>query len=240
MLKGIKTLIILVLIIILATLLFRQRLCRILIEQATAQTTGLKLSIQDLNLNILNNSLSMGEVTLFNPYGFQSAVLGKAKEISILYDPLALLKGRLHLYQVKVEISEINIIKGEKGNSNVSAFKKIRPEPEVKAAPDVPLALRSLPQKSKPGKERHPRFLIDRLELSLEKVTFIDYSAEIGEAAVIIFTIKGPCVFKNVSELNYVADSVSVKGGFKSLLNNLLGRTLKACSRMPAMLSRTQ
>ena len=52
----------------------------------------------------------------------------------------------------------------------------------------------------------------------------MDYKAGIGEPAVIIFTLKGPCFFKNVSELGYVVDSVSAKGGFRSLLLNTDGK----------------
>ena len=81
--------------------------------------------------------------------------------------------------------------------------------------------------KVRPSKEAKARFHIDRLQVSLDKATFVDYNAPVGESAVIIFSVKGPMVFKDVSDLNNVVDSVSASGGFKQLLNNLLGAISK-------------
>lgn len=211
---------ILILVLILATALFRHTLCRLLIEKATARATGLKLSIEDLNLDILNNNLHMRGITLLNPPGFKNEALGKAREIFIKYDLLGSLGGRLHLRLLKADIDEVNIIRNEKGGSNVSALKKR----EVKAKASSSASSTSLVQKrvKRIERKRRPKFLIDRLEISLEKAAFMDYNAGIGQPAVIIFTIKGPCVFKNVSDLGYVVNSVSTRGGFRSLLDNLL------------------
>lgn len=217
----VKALLISVLLFMLIAAFFRHRLCRFLICKATARTTGLQLTIEKLNLDVLNNSLRIGGITLFNPPGFKNEVLGRAKEIFIKYDLLDSLSGRLRLRQVKADISEINIIRNGEKRYNLSAF-KFSPTTENR-----PPLREGLEDDSERRKESRPKviakrfsysFLIDRLELSLEKVTFLDYNAEIGGAALIIFTVKGPCVFKNISDLGYVANSVSAKGGFRNLL----------------------
>ena len=220
MLKCTKILLILILIFILIVAFFRNSLCRFIIYSSVAKATGLKLFIKDLNLDVLNNSLYMQGITLFNPPEFKNKILGRANEISLKYDLLSFLGGRLHLPQVKADIDEVNIIRDAKGNSNVVAFKKGR-RPKVKAGPLKGPAPSQRKTESR-KKAIRPKFLIDRLEIVLGKVTFIDYRAGIGESAVIVFKVSGPCVFRNVSDLGYVVDSVSAKGGFKSLLNNLL------------------
>jgi len=220
MLRTLKAFLISILILILVAAIFRHTLCRLLIEKATARATGLKLSIEDLNLDILNNNLRMRGITLLNPPGFKNEALGEAREIFIKYDLLGSLGGRLHLRLLKADIDEINIIRNEKGGSNVSALKK----GEVKARASSAASSTSLAQKrvKRIERKRRPKFLIDRLEISLEKAAFMDYNAGIGQPAVIIFTVKGPCVFKNVGDLGYVVNSVSTKGGFRSLIEGIL------------------
>lgn len=203
---------------------FRHSLCRILVEKVTARATGLKISIEKMSLDILNNNLYMRGITLSNPPGFKDEILGKAENIFIVYDLWGSLKGRLHLRLLKININELNIIRNTKGASNVSTLKN---------------SSSSIKLSEKSGKSgglknpKKPKFLIDRLELSIEKATFMDYKAEVGQPAAIILTVKGPCIFKNVSDLGYVFDSVSARGGFKELLDNLSGVAIdeKRCQR---------
>lgn len=223
MAKIVKFVLIAVLILILTAAFFRQALCRCLIETAVAGACGLKLSIEHLDLDILRNKLHLQGITLLNPPGFKDESLAKAKEILIKYEPLDLLRGRVHLPLLKVNISEVNIIRSENNASNVVNFKKMRSGAKPKAQhkqTQTPSNLQEVKQDIPP----QPKLLIDRLELSLEKVTFINYQAGVGEPAVIIFTVDGPCVFKNVTDLNYVINSVSVKGGFKNILNGIIAR----------------
>lgn len=230
MFKLAKILLILILISILIAAILRHNLCQHLIIKTAAGATGLELSIQDLDLDILNNSLYMRGITLFNPPGFKNKVLGKVKEIFIEYDSLDFLSGRLHLRQVKADIGEINIIRNEKGSSNLSVFRTKQSKSKAsapKASARDTSAVLAVQKKAKRTKKKRPKFLIDRLELSLEKATFVDYKAGIGESAVIIFTIKGPLVYKNVSDLSYVVSSVSAKGGFANLLSNFSGTNFR-------------
>ena len=218
MFKFLKIFLILILVIALAGIFFRNSICRLLIIHSTAQATGLKVTIEDLNLNILRSSLHLSGVTLYSPAGFKNGNLGKAKEIFVNYDVLGLIEGRLHLPLVKIDIAEINIIRNEEGKSNVSAFKR------GKSQQGYPKRVTTnLSNQEKAKIKKCPRFLIDRLELTIAKATFIDYRAGVGEPAIIIFTVKGPYVFKDVSDLGEVVGSVSAKGGFRRILENLLG-----------------
>lgn len=217
--RCVRLFLLLLLIHILTVAFFRHTLCRLLICGATVKATGLELSIEELSLDVLHNSLYMRGITLFNPPGFKNKVLGKAEEIFIKYDLLAFLRGRLHLRQIKVDISEVNIIRSEKGRSNVASFKKEASRATTPAKPKRPPVQKEV----RTNKQRRPKFLIDRLEFSVKKVSFIGYKVGKAEASVIVFKTKEPFVFKNVSDLGYVLDSVSAKGGLRNLLDNLLG-----------------
>ena len=124
MFKFIKIFLILILVLILIVVFFRHSLCRLLIVKATTKATGLKLSIEELNLDILSSTLTMRGIILFNPPGFKDEVLSKVKEISIRYELPDCLSGRLHFREAKVKVEEINIIRNENRDSNVTAFKK--------------------------------------------------------------------------------------------------------------------
>ena len=222
---SVKILLILILVFILILAFFRNSLCRIIIHNAATKATGLKLSIKQLNLNLLKCNLHMRGITLLNPPGFKNEILGRAEEIFISYDLPGLLKGSFHFPEARVHINEINIIRNEKGSSNISTFKRKRLKAKPSGAKPPADISSSAPTQSKVRSRKHPRpkFLIDSLELSVDKVAFVNYTAGADEPAVIIFTSSDPFVFKNVSNLNYVIDSISTKGGFRNLLSAVVG-----------------
>lgn len=219
--KRIKSILVIILILVSISIFSRNILCRLLIEKFAARTTGLKLSIESFNLNILDNSLSMRGVTLFNPPDFKNRVLGKAKEIFIIYDLLAFLSGVIHLPVVKAEIDEINIIRNKDNNFNISAFKRKKSNAET---PEKIKMTDVIQQKSiRPGLKKQLRFLVGKLEFSIRKVTFMDHKAGRGQQALIIFKAKAkePLVFKNISNLSHVIDRISTEDRFRTFLDNL-------------------
>lgn len=203
-----KVILIIVLTGLLILALFRHSLCRFLIYRASAKATGgLRLTIKDLNLDLLHSSLTMRDVTLFNPAGFEDKILAQVKQIFIQYDLLGSLGKGWHIRQAKVDISEINSIKNESGISNVASLRNQKNL--VKPPTQQPVLTSPTQNKPKQTTSRRPKFLIDHLEVSLEKATVINYAAKIGEPAVIVFMMKGPYHFHNVSDLEYVAESLS-------------------------------
>jgi stalled ribosome rescue protein Dom34 len=212
--KAITVLLILLLAGILTVVSFRNKLCLSLVRTWTTSATGLELSIEDLNIDLLHNTLSLRGITLQNPPGFENEALGKIKEIFVTYDLISSLRKRKpHFRLIKAYISEINIIKNEKGESNTVSFGKRN----VQAS--SPTDTSNASQGAEKNKVRNDdKFLIDRLAVSLEKATFMDYTAKAGQPAVIIFTLEKPCLFRNVNHLAYVINSVSTKGGFREFL----------------------
>lgn len=220
-----KAFLVLVLLIILTIAFFRNRFCEALISAATTKATGLNLSIEKINLDVLRSTLEMRGVTLLNPPGFEPKALGRAEEVFVKYDLWDCLRGRLHLRQAKVRISEINIVRNEKGKFNVSAFKRApseKPNPSASHEQTITTTLR-LQKKAKISNRVRPNFIIDRLEIFPGKITFMDYQTGIGKPAVIIVSAKGPFIFKNVGNLSSVVNSLSAKEGLGYLLDNFTG-----------------
>jgi len=219
MAKLVKFTLTTILVLMLFVAFFRHLITRTLIEKTVTAATGLELSIEHSNLNVLKGSLYLQGISLLNPPGFKDQYLARVKEILIKYDLLGSFGGRLHFPLLKIDISEINIIKNEKNVSNLSGFKKKKAPLEAAKAPYSTQVMPSQ-KKNRPEKKVKPKLLIDRLELSLGKVTFMNYQAKIGEPAVIIVTIKDPSIFTNVTDLRHIVNSVV----YKEIIGHILPR----------------
>ncbi|MFC1699634.1 hypothetical protein ACFL1I_06745 [Candidatus Omnitrophota bacterium] len=221
MVKIIKPLIIFILVIILITAFFRNLICKALIEGGVAKFTELQASIDLVHLDLLKNSLRLQGVNVLNPPGFKDENLARAEEIFIKYDLLGCLTGNPHLYLLKLDITEINIIRNEQNLSNMGGFKKAFPRKESKKK-NVSASNSAGAQDPKTTKQPPAKFMIDQLEFSIGKIAFINYRAGIGEPAVVIFKVKQPAVFKNVSDFNNVIKSVSLEGGLFGNLTTII------------------
>lgn len=211
--------VIFILMLLLLCAIFRNLIFKRTLLDFASKVTELELSIEDLDLDLLRSKLFLQEITLHNPPGFEQETLAKVDEITLHYNLAKLLFGELYFHEIKANISEINIVRTSQGISNVSSIKRKFDE---KKKAQIPKVTSQSKEDSKPKKKTKSSFFIERLEISLKKASFVDYKAGVGKPATIIFTLKGPSVFTDVSDLNYVVDSVSKKGGFQNILN-LLG-----------------
>jgi uncharacterized protein involved in outer membrane biogenesis len=205
MFRWIKIVLILILTFILTVAFFRNNLCKILIIKLVNNATNLTLNIEDLNLDVLNSSLKMKRISLSNPIGFKNMILGKSKQVFIKYNLPALLTGKIHLREVKLDI-DVNIIKDKRSDYNIAALKN---EPKTKIG-NVAL-IQDKPKKGRINKQ--PKLFIEKLELSSVKATFMNYKADIGQTAAIIFTLNN-LELENISNLAEAINSIATKGGF--------------------------
>lgn len=218
-------------VILFSAILCGQALLAAGIVKITAKTTGLRLSIERLNLDILHSRIYIRNVTLFNPADFSAQqVLSSAGEICIQYNLFNWITGTAPLEYVTADIRELNIIRNKEGRLNISGFRKDNAEfknkkgyPEPCAMPvsghtaenvvygehscgivEPPGQAMNTPAGSKNGR----RPVIKRLEICLKTARFIDYQTRDNTAREIIFTAGRPCIFKNVGNLGYVFDAL--------------------------------
>lgn len=209
-----------ILIVALTASFFRHSLCRSFLISQVEKNTGLTMSIDKVNLDILNSTLNIEGVSFLNPPGFKNEKLGEVKQIFIRYNLFALLQNRIHFYEIKATLGEINIIQNENGQSNISLLKANNKK--ISSSQQINPQLKNVGKKDSTKEKKKPKLLIDRLEIVVGKVSFLNYRAKIGQSAAIIFTVNSPCVFKNVTNLKSVVNYMSTQGGFKGLLNGVL------------------
>ena len=111
--------------------------------------------------------VSIKDFKLHNPAGFGDAPLLVIPEVFVEYDQSALAKNKIHLTQVRFNLSDLNIVKNEAGQTNLLAVGITLPSPKEKVEKDTGLA----ELKKKTGLEFAG---VDALTVSIGTVKFID------------------------------------------------------------------
>ncbi len=167
------------------------------VEKASEMVTGLKLDIGGLNVGILKTFAGIKELRLYNPKGFEDKLMVEAPEIYVDYDLPAILKGHVHLYDVRFNLKECTIIKNKDGKLNLDSLKSIQQagakEPSAKEA------------KGKPA-----NFKIDQLELKIGRVVFKDYTTG-STPRVLTFNIDLDERYENITDPNALVNLIVLK-----------------------------
>ncbi|MDD5653091.1 MAG: hypothetical protein PHT31_02875, partial [Candidatus Omnitrophica bacterium] len=145
--------------------------------------TGAKAHIGSFSLGLLNQRVKINDFKIFNPAGFPKGVLLDIGKIHVNYDLPGILKGKLHLPEVKVDLKEVVVIKDKEGKLNVDSLKVAKKEGA---------------KETKPAKAME--MAIDTLDLSIGKVILKDYSRGEGRLWVEVYDIGiQNRVYKNIT-----------------------------------------
>lgn len=161
-----KKLVIIFISVVLCVLLlsvFKDLIVKISVEKGVALVTGLKLRIQSFEIGVVKTLIGIKDLKLFNPPGFKDRVMLDMPEIYVNYDLPAIIKGNIHLREMRLNMKEFTVVKNEKGLLNLDSLKVVKIEKENKK------------RKANDGDKILP-IQIDSLELKIGKVIYKDYS----------------------------------------------------------------
>jgi hypothetical protein len=129
--------------------------------------TGLKLSIRSMNVGVFKSLIGINELQLHNPQGFEDKLMVDLPEIYVDYNLGAIMGGKAHFEEVRLNLKEFIVVKNEAGELNLDSLRVVK---EAEGVED--------PEKSDTGKEKTemPDIQIDLLELKIDKVIYKDYS----------------------------------------------------------------
>ena len=161
--------ILIILLVILAVLfLGRNLIVKTAVEQGVGFVTGLKLSMQKLNIGVFNTSLHIRGLEILNPKGFEERVMLNMPEILVDYNLTDIIGGTIHLEEVIIDLQEFNVVKSSEGKLNLDSLKAVQKGKEAEKEKPV--------KEEKPPKEAAPLDLqIDRLNLRFGTLAFKDY-----------------------------------------------------------------
>ncbi|HPN73053.1 MAG TPA: hypothetical protein PKZ41_03555, partial [Candidatus Omnitrophota bacterium] len=115
-----------------------------------------------LDIGIISTLVGIEDLKLFNPAGFEDKLMLDMPEIYVDYDLPAILGGKIHLNDVRLEMKEFYVVKNAKGELNLNSLNVVK---QQKAAE---------PAAGEKGKM--PEMQIDSLTLKIGKVVYKDYS----------------------------------------------------------------
>lgn len=126
---------------ILAVIIAKDQIVRSALTVAATQVIGAPVHIDGVSFRVFGHSIKISGLKIYNPAGFPEGILLDLPKIKVNYDPGALLKKKLHLYSVDVELREIGLEKNKQGELNVDAL-KVAGQQEEKNQPSVPMPIR--------------------------------------------------------------------------------------------------
>ncbi len=186
-----KKIIIISIVIILSLFLIgivKDSLVKSIVTVAAAEVVGAPVQIGGLSLRIVGQSIRITNLKIYNPSGFPKGILLDLPRGFAKYNLGSLLKRKLHLRQLDLEIKEIGIQKNKEGKLNVDSLKVAKKEDGKEI--------------DEPGK--FSDLQIDLLNLQMGRVVLKDFSQG-GPAKISVYEINLKRSYKNISSSNQLA-----------------------------------
>ena len=156
--KFIKTIIVFA--VVLAVLIVGKNVfVKIAVEKGVQVATGLPLKIEKFDIGILSTHIGIKNLSLFNPSGFPQEIMVHAPEIFVDYNLGAIIQGRIHLEEIRLDIDQFVIVKNKEGQINLDTLK-------LKEGIGAQSKTEEKPQEKKKKKDRATHFATLRLQLN--------------------------------------------------------------------------
>lgn len=203
--KFIRNLIILIIIILVAAVLLRNYIVTYAAPPVVKAALGVPVSIDKADISLTESFVGLDGLKAGNPPGFPDENMLTMPEIFVNYNISSLLKDKIHLEELRVDIASVTVIQNKDGAVNILAL--LPPEKEGEEAP------------KKPGRKRELQ--IDLLRLKIGEITLKDYTGD-GEPIVKTITVGIDEEHENVTNPEYLGTLIATKVLLNSSINELL------------------
>ncbi len=132
-----------------------------MLDRGLSKAAHVPVSIGGAKVELRNAKIELRDLKIQNPRSFPEKMMLHAPEIAIDFDPKAFWQGKTHFEEVRLDLAELVVIRNREGQLNVDAM---RPKEDSKTSPE------------RPSEAKLPKFLIDKLVLTVGKVIYKDYS----------------------------------------------------------------
>jgi hypothetical protein len=136
---------------------------RIILERTVESLSGLRISMDSVNVGVLNTSVRVRGLTIFNPASFPDKMMARINHLYVDYDITSGLRREIHIRDMIFDVGLVNVVKNAKGENNLNSLKVVKSLEEI--------------DKGKKAKNGLPRIRIDRLHLKGDKVVYKNYAA---------------------------------------------------------------
>ncbi|MCB9799991.1 MAG: hypothetical protein H6757_04455 [Candidatus Omnitrophica bacterium] len=142
-------------------------LAKAAMENGVKLVTGFPLSIEKLDINLMGTFIKVQNLHLINPDEFEERTFVNLPEFFIDYDFPAIVKGDIHLNEIRLNLEEVIVVRNQNGELNLDRLKALGQKKEGEG---------EKPKTEEGPKGEAPKIRIDAAELKIGKVVFKDYS----------------------------------------------------------------
>jgi len=214
--KKIFTILAVILVVALVAGFFKDTIIKLSVEKGVEVVTGLTLKVKSFRVGLINTIVGIRGLRLFNPAGFKDKVMLDMPEIYVNYDLPAIIKGKIHLEEMRINMREFMVVKNENGELNLDSLKVVQ-------------AQKKGPKAEKEEKGEMPEIQIDTLELAIGKVVYKDYSRG-STPTVKEFNININERFTNITDPASLVSIIVVKALMNTTIANLTNFDLSGLS----------
>ena len=209
-----------VLVVIIALFFGKNMIIKTSVTTGVKAMTGLKLSIRSMNVGVFKSLIGINELQLYNPSGFKDKLMMDLPEIYVDYNLGAIMGGKAHLEEVRLNLKEFIVVKNEAGELNLDSLRVVKETEGEEAKKDD----------SKKEKTEMPDIQIDLLALKIGKVIYKDYSKG-GSPKVREFNVNIDERYENITDPQSFVRLIIVKAlkntTIASLANFNIGKLQK-------------
>ncbi len=184
--KKVITVIAIVIGVVVALSVVKDNIIKISAEKGVEMATGLPLKIRGMRVGILRTLVGIKGLTVYNPKGFSEKVMLDMPEIYVDYNLPDIIKGNIHLEEMRLNLREFIVVKNKNGEVNLNSLKVVKAQEKGKAS-------------QKKEQKESPKIQIDDFHLRVDKVIYKDYSKG-GEPVVKEFKMNIDERYKDIKD----------------------------------------
>ena len=100
------------------------------LTKALEGVLGVEVDIRKVQLGLFTQQAGIYGLKVHNPEGFREETLASVPEISVRYDLGALLKGQIHIVELRLNLDEITVERNAHGKFNLTELKAMKKSPK--------------------------------------------------------------------------------------------------------------
>ena len=170
--------------------------------------SGVDLKIGTLDIGLFNSEVMIKDLKLFNPAGFPEKLMMDMPELYVKYDLPSIMKGVIHLPELRVDLKEFVVVKTPDGAINVNSLQALQPK----------------------GEGKPPQIQIDMMELNIGTVVYKESRAN-AAPRVTEFKIDLHERYQNISDPNVLVGLIVSKALRNTAIAGISG-TLRNSERL--------
>jgi len=172
--------IVIVLVVLVCLIIAKDLYLKPVVTIGAKSVLGTNVEIGRFKISFLGQKVIIKDFKIAHPKGYEEGYLIDIPEISVDFNAMALLKGKLHLPLLVVNMKEMIVIKNKDGVLNVDELKVVKEGKEAEGEE----------QKEQPKKKKKEMEMqIDRMVLTVGKVISKEYGEEGEEPLVEVFDV---------------------------------------------------